>query len=301
MTRQPHRDLPTLNLLRTFEAAGQQLSFKLAAAQLCITPSAVSQQIQLLESQLGVQLFERHNRALSFTSAGADYWHKVQRQLNQLRAATATLRQQHSIQRLHVSVMPPVAQRVLFPHLSEFREQYPQLELHIETALAYTDLQQGKADLAIRFGTPPWPGLSHEKLLDVSVQLVCPPGFSERYGLRQNPHNICQIPRIEMSGRPDSWRQWLQQTGLCQAGEAEGPLFHVDDYPAAIQAAETLGAALALHPIENAQISSGRLESPFPPVGPLKDAIYAVYPPALSHQPAARAFIDWLGGLLRAL
>lgn len=301
MKRQSQRDLPTLNLLRTFEAAGQQLSFKLAAEQLCITPSAVSQQIQLLESQLGIDLFRRHNRSLTLTAAGEEYWQKVCRQLAGLRAATTELYQQHSRQRLRVSVMPPVANRVIFPHLAEFRQQQPDLELHIETALGYTDLQQGKADIAIRFGSPPWPGLVHEKLLDVSVQLVCPPGFSQQYRLQENPANIRHVPRIAMNDRPGSWQQWFEQTGICQGQAADGPVFHVDDYPAAIQAAENLGAALALYPVENPLIQSGRLESPFPPAGPMNDAIYAVYPAVWQQHPAVRIFTGWLRDLLQAL
>lgn len=301
MVRQPHRDLPTLNLLRTFEAAGQHLSFKLAASTLCITPSAVSQQIQLLESQLGIRLFERLNRALRFTPAGEEYWRKVHKHLNQLRQATADLHAQHGMRRLRVSVMPPVAQRIIFPRLAQFRERYPEPELHIETGLAYTDLRQGKADLAIRFGTPPWDELEYEKLLDVSVQLVCPPGFSERYQLRQNPAAVCSMPRIEMSGRPESWQQWFRQTGLYRQQATDAPVFHVDDYPAAIQAAETLGAALALYPVENSLISSGRLESPFPPMGPLPEAIYAVWPARLNDEPVVRAFIDWVREQLQSL
>ena len=301
MARQPHRDLPTLNLLRTFEAAGQHLSFKLAADTLCVTPSAVSQQIQLLESQLGIRLFERLNRALRFTPAGEEYWQKVHKQLNQLRQATDALCRQHGTRRLRVSVMPPVAQRIIFPQLQQFRDQYPELELHIETGLAYTDLRQGKADLAIRFGTPPWDDMRYEKLLDVSVQLVCPPGFTDRYQLLHKPTAVCHIPRIAMTGRPESWQQWFRQSGLCPDSGTDASVFYVDDYPAAIQAAETQGAALALYPIENSLIRAGRLESPFAPSPPLTEAIYAVWPPHLSDEPLVRAFIDWVRCELQAL
>ncbi|AHK17265.1 LysR substrate-binding domain-containing protein [Thalassolituus oleivorans] len=288
--------LPTLNLLRTFEAAGKHLSFKLAAEELCVTPSAVSQQIQLLESQLGVALFERKNRLLLFTSAGAEYWKNVNQQLNNLRDATTQLRQQHGVQRLTVSVMPPVAHQVVFPNLNDFKQQHPDLELHIETGLSYADLQQGTADIAIRYGIPPWHELEHEKLLDVCIQVVCPPGFTQRYQLTQNSKNICDVPRVEMTGRPKSWERWFEQSGSQndENNSFTGAVFYVDDYPAAIQAAESLGAALALSPIENNLIKSGRLEAPYPPIGPLEEAIYAVYSPARKFDPIVRSFIDWL-------
>lgn len=284
-------DLPNLNVLIAFEAAGQLLSFKQAAEQLFLTPSAISQQIQRLETALGIQLFERGNRSLALTPAGQDYWNKVSRHLNGLRRATTELQQQRGQQRLRVSVMPPVANRVLFPRLHDFQARHPDIELHIETALANTDLNAGVADLAIRFGVPPWNGLLHEKLCDVQIQVVCPPGFTEQYGLAADFRRIREVPVIHMSGRPHAWERWFSQTGL---GEPCGRQYHVDDYPAAIQAAESLGAALALYPIETPLITEGRLEAPFPPAGPLDEAIYAVYPQRWQYSPSAQAFIQWL-------
>lgn len=292
------RDLPTLNLLVAFEAAGRHLSFKLAAEQISVTPSAVSQQIQLLESQLGVPLFVRHNRALSFTDAGQIYWQKVQQQLSQLRQATADIRQQQNNQTLRVSIMPPVARRIVFPRFSEFEEAHPELRIHIETSLENTDLTHGQADLAIRFGLPPWNGLRHEKLSDVAVCIICPVGFTERYQLHRSTPGLHEMPIIEMDERPDAWHRLFRDMGL---PPHQGKRFHVDDYPAAIEAAETLGAALALWPLEKPLLNQGRIEAPFPPQGPIDEAIYAVYPEHKANSPGLRSFIDWISTCLQEI
>lgn len=292
------RELPTLNLLVAFEAAGRHLSFKLAAEQICVSPSAVSQQIQLLESQLGVALFVRHNRALTFTPAGQIYWQKVQQQLSQLRSATAEIRQHQRSQTLRVSVMPPVARRVVFPRFHEFEEAHPGLRIHIETSLENTDLSQGQTDLAIRFGIPPWPGLRHEKLSDVAIAIICPPGFTERYHLMQSAQGLSNMPVIAMDERPEAWHRLFTDMGLAPH---QGKRFHVDDYPAAIEAAETLGAALALWPLEKTLLNQGRVEVPFPPQGPIDEAVYAVYPPHKADLPGLRDFIDWITRCLQDL
>jgi LysR family glycine cleavage system transcriptional activator len=292
-------DLPTLNLLRAFEAAGSHLSFKLAADQLSVTPSAVSQQIHTLEEQLGFPLFVRGNRSLDLTDAGTSYWQKIHHHLNGIREATAELQRRQSGDIVKISILPPVLKRVVLPNLDDFYDRYPDIELHIESSSNFANLQTGLADLGIRFGFPPWEGLLHEKLSSLSVQLICPPGYTKRYNLDSGPANLLDMPLVQMTTRPDAWwKLWLSHKGL---GSPTGKQVYVDDYPAAIEAAETLGAALAMYPIEIPLIESGRVEAPFEPIGPLDEAIYAVYPEPQKNNAGIRVFIEWLRAQLLAM
>ncbi|MBS61789.1 LysR substrate-binding domain-containing protein [Salinisphaera sp.] len=286
--------LPNLNFLITFEVAGQQLSFKRAAEALCVTPSAVSQQIQQLEDFVGKPLFVRHNRSLVLTDDGEQYLTQIQPHLNGLRKATNALRKEQTT-KLRVSVMPPVANRILLPNLEEFQRIHQHVELQIDTALTNSNLLSENIDLAVRFGQPPWPGLTHEKLCEVKIQPIMPVGYSQKYDLPSNVSSLTELPLIHMAERPGAWNRVFNQLGL---PASSGPAYHVDDYPAAVQAAESLGAALALFPIEQPLIKSGRVEAPFPPIGPLDEAIYAVYPTNREMPTAGRIFIDWLGSLL---
>lgn len=289
--------LSSLNLLRAFEAAARLGSFKDAGDELCVTASAVSQQVKALEVQLGVTLFERQPRALLLTEAGRRYAAGIRPHLNALDTITESLRTTEA-RILRVTMMPPLAARVVLPALAEFREQHPGIELRIDTSLREVDMQQRQADLAVRSGTPPWAGCTHEKLTDLWAQVICPPAIAERFGLRENPLQLTQAPLIHMTGRPDTWPRLFAQLGLpAPAGEA----YYVDDYPAAIEAATTLGAAVAVLPIEKPLLASGRVVAIGPPLGPLPEAVYAVMPEDRRDDPAIRAFLAWLVRKIDAL
>ena len=88
-----HMRLPSLNGLRAFEAAARHLSFTTAAAELNVTQTAVSHQIRRLEQELGVKLFVRRNRTIALTAEAQEYLPRIRAAFNDLRLATARLRQ----------------------------------------------------------------------------------------------------------------------------------------------------------------------------------------------------------------
>lgn len=295
------RPLPTsLNLLRTFEVAGRHLSFTLAGQELCITTSAVSQQIRALEEQLGVALFERQTRGLALSQVGGRYWQEVQTHLQALERCTRELVRPGAEPPLRVSLMPPVASRVVLPALADFQALHPGVEIRLDASLRQVDLLRQEADLAIRFGTPPWPGCGWERLLEVMVLPVCPPAIAERFQLVGHPENLTKAPLIQMSKRPDSWDQYFALLGMGRPAPDQQQFF-VDDYPAAIEAAESLGVALAIMPIEQPLLASGRVVAPLPPLGPLPEAIHAVWRDDVAERMATRAFLTWLKERLAAL
>lgn len=289
----------SLNLLRTFEACARRESFTKAADELCVTVSAVSQQIRSLEDQLGLTLFERRPGQLIVTERGKDYAQRIRTNLQAIDRHTRDLMAQAPSGPLKVSLMPPMASRIVLPAMAEFRQQHPGKDVRIDATLRYCDLLNAEADLAIRFGRPPWEGCHHEKLLDVYVQPVCPPAMVEQYDLLNHPENLATMPLIQMTERPDSWYQYFAMRGLPAPDAAQ--MYLVDDYPAAMDAAEALGVTLALAPIELPLIQSGRLAAPWPAMGPLPEAIYAVTAAQATEHPDLAAFLDWLKSLLAQL
>lgn len=288
------RPLPTsLNLLRTFDVAARHLSFTLAAQELCITPSAVSQQIRALEEQLGVELFDRQPRALQLTTPGQQYWQEIRQHLQGIEDSTRRLvNPQQPARPLKVSLMPPMASRVVLPNLADFRRTFPAVALHLDASLRPVDLAAGEADMAIRFGQPPWPGCQHEKLLDLYVLPVCPPQMAQTHALAQHPEKLAELPLIEMSSRPDAWPRYFAMAGLGTPDVAQA--YVVDDYPAAIEAAETLGVALAVLPLEQPLLDSERLAAPWPAAGPLPEAVYAVVREDAQQREDVTLFLTWL-------
>lgn len=289
--------LPNLNLLKAFEAAGRHTSFKLAAEELFVTPSAISQQVKTLEEQLGVRLFIRKNRALELSPAGKAYWLNIHEVLSQVHQHTMSLINTYQ-KELKVSIMPPVASRIVLPNLASFHEENPSIDLRLDATLKYSDIKKGEADVAIRFGVPPWEGLHHEKLSDIYIQIVCPPGFSRKYKLLDNFKRLVDVPLIHMSERPGAWQKVFDELNL---GESTSKQIYLDDYPSAMDAAETLGAMLALMPVESLLIDSGRLEAPFPQLGPLDEGIYAVYDADNPQLNEINCFVGWLQALFQQL
>ena len=290
--------LSSLNLLRTFESAARLQSFKLAAEELHITSSAVSQQIRDLESQLDVKLFNRQGQGLVLSEAGRHYWQDINPLLLAITRSTEALRQRYSCTMLRVSLMPPVANNVVFPHLHDFQQAHPDIKLRLDVTLANADLLHSSVDLAIRFGEPPWQGCEHRKLLAVSIQPVCPAAINKAFDLTGHPLNLRHAPLIHMTSRPQAWPEFFAKTGLGTPSPTDE--FYVDDYPAALEAARSLGVALALYPLENPLLEKQLLVAPYPPLGPI-GAIYAVCAEGRLQEPAIQSFLDWLTSQLNRL
>lgn len=287
-----------LNNLRAFIAAGQHLSFKKAAAQLCLTPPAVSHQIKQMEESLGFELFVRGNRQLKFTTVGEVYWRDCQHLVTQLDQLTHSLSSQNNQRVFKLSVMPPLANNLLFPNLADFQQAHPDIRIIIDSSTANMDVLAGDADLAIRFGEGDWPGLVAEKIQELYIRPIFPPAFAERYNLTL-PADLKRVPLVHMSARPGAWQRWFSELGLGKPQPEQE--FQLDDYPAAIEAAKTLGGALALFPVELPLLKSGQVIAPVPQFGPLDESVCAVYRPEDAENPSVRMLIDWIRGLFDQL
>lgn len=287
-----------LNLLRAFKVAGDCLSFKLAADKLHVTPPAVSHQIKQLEERIGFKLFLRENRKLSFTAPGRNYWLSVNELIEQLDQHTQRVQQLYGDTVLKVSIMPPLAMLII-KELRSFQDEYPDLTLYTDFNIKNTDLLKSEADIAIRFGDGNWSELVSEKLLEVSVQPIFPPQFLERYKL-DTLEDLVTVPLVNMTSRPESWDDWFRSRNLVSKAEN---IFFVDDYPAAIEASKSLGAALAIMPVEKSLVDSGQVVAPYESneEDKLNESIYAVYRSQDEGNQVIQAFIKWVKTLLSGL
>lgn len=284
--------LPSLNVLRAFEAAARRESFAAAADELHVTASAISQQVKTLERHLGTPLFERHAHGIVLGELGRDYVDAVRPHLRAIDRATADVRTRTARRTLQISMMPPLASRVVVPQLADFQQRAPEIEVHIESSLAQADLRRDTTDLAIRFGSPPWPGCVHFHLTDLHVQPVCPTTLAE--GLREpgRAEHLGGLPLIHMTERGDMWKWYFAQVGLTPPEPRQE--FWFNDYPTAVEAAETIGAALALMPIERPLLSDGRVAAVGPSAGPLEQSLFAVMREEDVEDPGINAFVAWL-------
>ncbi|SNS76232.1 LysR substrate-binding domain-containing protein [Tropicimonas sediminicola] len=169
-------DLPPLNGLRAFAAAGRHLTFRAAAEELGVTQGAVAQQVRGLEAHLGLRLFLREPRGLAFTEEGRAYHAAVSRAFAQLSEATGALRAAPS--RVTISVTPTFASKWLIPRLAEFTAAHPGIDLRITATERVASFHADGIDLAVRQGRPPFgASLRADLLFPQEVIAVCSPGL----------------------------------------------------------------------------------------------------------------------------
>ena len=247
------RNLP-LHALPAFEAAARHGSFRLAAAELHLTPSAISHQIRVLEDALGMRLFQRLPRGLKLTEGGANYASTVREALDRLDADGAAA-SSFGYGRLRVSAPDWVSRFVLVPALARLRAHQPQLDIELNTGMGLVDLEAGDADAAIRFGMGQWGKLRSYRLANFTASVVAAPGLAT-VAHEQSAHNG-ELPMVCLEKLEQTTRKTLASIGLIAHPERA---LRLDAYQDVIQAAEEgLGVTMTFAmsgavPEENARL-----------------------------------------------
>ncbi|WP_374442807.1 LysR substrate-binding domain-containing protein [Pseudomonas panipatensis] len=280
---------PPLSALRSFEAVARLGSVTLAAAELHVTHSAVSQQVRQLEELLGVTLLQREGRGLRLSEEGRLYALQVRRALRDIAEATRLARARPGESELVIAVLPSFGQQWLLPRLPDFRQRYPQYRLRLLASLEVIDLRQGLADVAIRIGQGHWEGLAQQRLFDDQLVAVCAPQFNGG-DLPRGAEAILRCPLIHGF---ESWLPWCQAAGVpLPAGEAA---FTVNDSNLAIEALR-LGQGVA---VERLSLVAGALaRGELVQLGDIRAAYahpyWLVWPQRESTQAKVAAFAEWL-------
>lgn len=305
---------PPLNALRTFEVAARHLSFKHAAEELFVTPTAVSHQIRGLESFLGVELFRRLTRALELTPEGEALLPKVREGFQCFAAAVAEVQRMKPGSRLRVVAPPSFAAHWLTPRLGRFYEREPNIELHLRGSLKAIDsVQQGASgagaesrrgrgrdyspQIWIRYGRGEYRGVRSECLFEPEYTPVCSPRLLQRRIPLNTPEDLRHFVLIHDETIPEralrpTWEAWFAEAGVTGMRTA-GPRF--SNSGLAISAAiDGLGVALLARQLVEEDVAAGRLVAPFDISIRRGFAYHVVSPEAVSDEPQVRAFREWL-------
>jgi len=266
--RVPSRTLPSLDLLRGFEAAARHLSFTRAADELFVTQSAVSRQIKALEDRLGVRLFRRFNRALLLTDEGQELQRVVARALADIGAATERLARGTRTRLLTVTASVSFAALWLVPRLPRFRKAHPGIDVRLAASNDLLDLARDGIDVAIRFCEPRAAPEGSVPLTGEEVFPVCGRSLAhDRERPLKRPADLARHVLLHYDDvRGDwpwlSWSQWLDAMGL--SGLETAGAVHFSHYDQMIQAAvEGEGVALGRTPLVGRQLEQGTLVAPF--------------------------------------
>lgn len=276
--------------LRAFSAAGRLRSLRDAAAELGVTPSAVSHQVKALESWVGAPLFEREVRQVRLTPRGAALSQSLNEAFGSIDAALNGARRDSRKNALKVATLPLFSSAWLAPRLVRFEAAHPDLSLSIHTDARVYDLLAGEADVAIRNVNAPGPGLYARKLLDLRATPLCAPELAKNL---KWPMDLREATLIGLSVGRIGWPDWLERAGA--AGLQPKRTLIVDTIPQAIEAAIAgRGVMLGLLPLIWDVKSAANLVAPFT-LGPQgAGAYFLVCRKADRTDPIVRAFIEWL-------
>ncbi|TAL23460.1 MAG: LysR family transcriptional regulator [Aquabacterium sp.] len=282
---------PPLQWLPAFEAAARLQSISAAAAELHLTPSAVSQQVRQLEDHLGMALFRRLPRRIELTDAGHAFAELAARTLAAYREGHAQLLHRFERPLLRIGMFPSVAHEVVLPALAGFQATEPGMDLRFETGTGVVDFDDARLDAAVRFGTGGWPGLEQLPLGDCMGTLVAAPELAQRLpvrGLEDLRHHVLIHPRLSH----DDWDAVARAAGV-ERLPRKGDLM-LDDEWAALRAAEQgLGVAICILPVGRRWLDEGSLKALVPAV-PLPMKNWFVFRAASAKREELMRVYRWL-------
>ena len=288
------RRLPPLNALRVFEAAARRLSFKDAADELSVTPTAVSHQIKHLEDVIGVKLFERTARKIKLTAPGRKLFPAVRDGLAHFERAIDEVRLTKDAQIATLSSTVAFVARRLAPRAGSFRQQYPDWTLRLDASHKVVDLD-ADADAAIRYGNGSYPGLMVEPLFQDRFAPVCSPNLNVRSFDDLRKATLIHF-EWGMAARDNEravvWRDWLELSGLAQPGIEQGLTF-TDEIHAVQATIAGQGVGLLSLTLVAEELASGILIRPFELS--LESFRYdLVFSPLAVNRPSTSILRDWI-------
>lgn len=298
----PSRALPPLTALRVFEAAARQ-GVTAAAAELNVTPAAISHQIRLLESELGVALFTRSRQGLSLNASGTRYLASISSAFEAIASGTRELTDPEYQDRLVIDSLTSFANDFIVPRLGRLYERHPKLGLHLNTlSRPFSTLDFGRtpAHGAIRGGAVEghWPGLIAEKLAHEIFFPVCAPSLLKGPTPLKTPADLAQHTLLTVSTTVEGWFEWLA-AARAQGFDVDGvDLDHAIQFDtihsASLAASQGIGVGLGRGPLVNDAIDTGRLVELFDLRVVATHSYWLVYPESSLELAPFRAFREWL-------
>ncbi|PSJ61496.1 LysR substrate-binding domain-containing protein [Pseudaminobacter soli (ex Li et al. 2025)] len=247
-----------LNGLRAVEVVARRGSLLKAAEELGVSPSAVSQQINRTEKQLGRTLFERTPAGLVPTEFGLAFTARLAAGFREL-AQAVSLADDRTANTLIVSVAPAFASRWLVPRLSRFFKLHPEILVRIDASTQIVDLGRSDVDVAIRLGEGHWPGARAELLLPMEIFPVCSPHIARKL---KSIDDLARSWVIIDENSMISWESWFQAAGVAPVMPQQGASF-TDPILCLESVIAGHGIMLAWQFLAADALADGRLVAPF--------------------------------------
>lgn len=286
------RHLPPLNALRVFEVAAKSESFSKTAEILCVTQSAVSKQIRLLEEHLGTALFERNGGVVILTAEGEQYMYTVAKSLDILESGSEKFYNQLEKETLTINIMPSLSALWMFSHVEDFQRTHPSIMLHIDSADDLIDWGKNQVDVAIRCLPHAKESSETELLIDETLVLVASPDLLQKQPINQVA-DILGFQCIELNNRPRLWEEFCAKHQLNYSQMSNG--FGCQHFYMVLQAVmENIGLGLVPDFLCRNLLEERKLLNPLGISLKSKYGYYLITPPHKKDQKKVISFSEWI-------
>jgi DNA-binding transcriptional LysR family regulator len=285
-----------LDGVEVFLSVAQHRSFRRAAAELGVTPSAISQAVRALETRVGAVLFMRTTRSVGLTEAGERFLSRAKPAFEELVAASEVARElgQRPAGLLRLSVPRAVVPILLEPLIASFCQAYPEVEVEIAASEELIDLAAEGFDAGIRLGQFIAADMVAVRLTKpFRLIIVGSPAYLARSGRPERPDDLRQHACLRLRRSNGALALWsLNDNGRVIEIAVSGPLI-ANDFPTMLGAAiEGVGLAQVPEPIAAGAVTAGKLVRVLGPFAPLTPGVFLYYPGQRQIMPKLRAFID---------
>lgn len=291
------RRLPPLSALRAFEAAARLGGVKPAAAELGVTPSAISHRVRALEAWVGAALLRRTARGVQPTREGSLLYPALRDGFDRFAEGLSSLSRRDHRQQITVSATAAFAAKWLVPRAASFRERNPGHDLRIHASDEVADIASGACDVAIRYGRGSYAGLTSDPLIADRFAPVCNPTLNLRRVADLRRHNLIHFDWRIVDAETPTWRRWVEVAQRKDLDPDRGLTFSDEGH--AIQAAVAgQGVALLSLVLVASELESGTLIQPFGPELPGR-TYFLVHAPGRTGARNAMLIGDWVRDKLR--
>ncbi len=289
---------PSMSELHAFATAARLGSFSRAAAELCVTQSAISRAVARLEQHYGVPLIKRNAHALSLTTVGRELLDAVRGPLAAIEDVSARLRVMPADRPLHLAVVPTFASVWLIPRLRGFQALHPGIKLNFVPYSKGEDFSGPTPDAAVLTGLGPeeWPQCSCDYVIGHEMVPICHPARLQQrleQGAWRAPGDLAGEPLLYHTTAPGNWTQWLR---AAHAGRTAPNLTTAfDQVSMLIQAViADMGVALVQRCLVKEALQSGAVAVPFDLPISLQRGYYLCAPQDRRPRPGFAEFRRWL-------
>ncbi|MDG1996925.1 MAG: LysR substrate-binding domain-containing protein [Emcibacteraceae bacterium] len=287
------RNLPPFTALKAFEAAAKHNSFKTAAEDVSLSPSAISHQIRLLEDYLGFQLFIRDKGFVRLSERGVEYYSSIQTIFDDLEQTTQDFRIHQNKTNIVINLFHSFLSSWLYEKLPDFQKKHPDIELSFISSDNPPEYDKFEFDVAIYFGQKPLSGVKSIHLLDDCMTMVASPEMAASLPKTDDIFDLEHVPFLHCTCETKEWEIWFNSFGQpCPKSEYQ---LNTNDRSMVLKgAAQNMGIAIGRQPFMDKHLKNGTLVVPYDKYIDTGYKYYFTYPKSLEQNENIIHFEKWL-------